>query len=406
MAFRPNNKYKTRSRYTSSYSNSYSFKNRSEKPLLFATQPKNTSKRSYSRRRSFNFSFDKFKPVLFLGLAVLIIFLIGYFAFSRHALAVVVNGEPVGYIRDVATTEDEINGLILAKLKEDAGNNIELNERVTLEKVNSMFKHVSNNAEDVLSDVCKAVTYKQEACTIIVEGQPACIVANIDTAKQVLKQILDNYNPPKGTSEPEFATQIKTESTFVNSTKVLDIEAAVKLLSQTRDEERIHTVVSGDTFASIAANAGMTEAELLKANPSITSETKSNLSVGQQIKVIMTVPTLTIRTYKIEKKTETIPYETERESDNSMSSGETKEVQAGVNGQKEITQKVAYINGIPQGTAATQTEKVIKEPVSRIIKVGTYEPEPEPDDEDDDSYYDEDDSSDDDNYDDEDDNEE
>ncbi len=362
------------------------FKNKSSKPMLFPLHPDKVNRKTYRRSSGVHFNIN-LRPILFLLLAVLIIFGIGYFAFSRQALAVMVNDEPVGYIRDLNTTEEELNALILAKLKEDVGNNIEINETITLEKVNSIFKHVSNNAEGVLADVCSAVTYKQEATKILVEGKQMVIVSNIDAAKEVLQQILNAYTPPDGTTDPEFATQIKTEATFVESTDVADIDTAVKMLSQTKEVERVHSVVTGDTFASIASNAGMTEAELLQANPSLTNETKNNLSVGQQLKVIMTVPTLQIRTYKTETQKVEIPYETEEEYDDSMPDGETEEVQEGVNGEKEVTQKVAYINGVAQPSTAVQTtEKVIKEPVNRIIRIGTYEESYDDEDYDDDDY--------------------
>lgn len=372
MALKPKSRLGMKSKYSSS--GSYTFKKRNtDKPIIFPTQSKNSTRRKSSSvpKIKFDLNMGNLKPILFVVIAIAVILFVGYFAFSRQALAVMVNDEAVGYIKDMGTTEDELNSLIVAKLKEDVGNNIELNETVTLKKVNSMFKHVSNNAEDVVANACKAVTYKQEGCMIVVDGTPACIVANEETATSILQQVLDSYTPPNGTTDPEFVSKITKEATFVDSTKVLDVDSAVKLLSQTKEEEKVYTVVSGDTFASIAANAGMTESELLKANPSISSETKNNLSVGQQLNIVMTVPTLTIRTYKIETKKVSIPYDTIEEDDDSLSSGERQEVQAGVNGEKEVSEKVAYINGVAQG-AATSSEKVTKQPVDRIVKVGTY----------------------------------
>lgn len=380
MAFKPSSR--------SRYSGSYRFKKKSTNPMIFPTQPVNSGRSSYSRRRRRRGININLRPILFFMAIALLIVGLGYMAFSSKALAVMVDGEEVGYIKDMNTTEEEVNALILAKLKEDVGNNIEINETITLKEVNSIFKNVSNNAEGVIAQVCQAVTYKQEATKILVEGKQACIVANVDAAKEVLNTILQNYQPSDGTTNPEFAVQIKTEAAFVESTDVIDVDAAVELLSQTKEEKKVHTVVQGDTFASIAAGAGMTEQELLQANPSFTSETKSNLSVGQQLNVVMTVPTLSIRTYKISTRTEEIPYETEEEADDSMYEGEEEEVQEGVNGQKEITERIAYINGVAQG-AASSTEKVIKEPVSRIVKYGTYEPDDE-EDEDYDEDYDED----------------
>lgn len=381
---------KNRNRYLAS--KPLKFKQKSNRPMLFPLNTDKTSRNSGRPRKSSGSDFNiNLRPILRPLLIILIIFAIGYFAFSRQAMAVLVDGEPVGYIRDVKTTEEELNNLIVAKLKEDVGNNIEINEEITLKKVNSIFKHVSSNAEGVLADVCKAVTYKQEATKILVEGKQMVIVSNIDAAKEVVKRILDNYKLPSGTSDPEIATQIKTESTFVESADVADIDTAVKMLSQTRQEEKIHTVVSGETFATIAANAGMTEGELLEANPSITSETKSNLSVGQKLKIIVTVPTLEMRSYKVETKKVPIPYETEEKPDSSLDRGETQEIQEGVDGEKEVIQKTAYLNGYPENNkSVVETEKVIKKPVTRIIKVGTYEPDYD-DDDDDDYEYDEDD---------------
>lgn len=377
MASRPSNRNR--------YSGSYKFKKKTQNPMIFPVQPINSGRGAYRRRnRGININF---RPILFFMAIALLIIGFGYMAFSNKALAVMVDGEAVGYIKDMNTSEEEVNALILAKLKEDVGNNIEINETITLEQVNGMFKRVSNNAEGVIAQVCQAVTYKQEATKIIVEGKDACIVANVDSAKKVLQTILDNYKPSDGTTNPEFAVQIKTEPAFVESTEVIDVETAVELLSKTKQEERIHSVVQGDTFASIAANAGMTEQELLQANPSISAETKNNLSIGQQLKVVMTVPTLAIRTFKVTTRTEAIPYETEREADDSMYEGEEEEVQEGVDGQKEISERIAYINGTPQG-AASSTSKVIKEPVTRIVKYGTYEPSYDDEDEDEDYYED------------------
>lgn len=379
MALGPKNK----NRYLAS--KPLKFKNKTDKPLLFPLHPDKVNRKP--QRKSINSDIN-IRPLLLLAAIILVILGIAYLAFSQQALAVMVDGEPVGYIKDINTTEEELNTLILAKLKQDVGNNIEINEKITLQKVNSIFKKVSNNAEGVLANVCNVVSYNQEATKIMVEGKQAVIVSNIDTAKEVLKQVLANYKIPAGTSDPEFATQIKTEPTFVESTDVADTDTAVKLLSQTKQVEKVHTVVQGDTFASIANNAGMTEAELLKVNPSITNETKANLSIGQQLKVIMTVPTLQIRTFKTETKTVDIPYETKREYDDSMASGESEEIQEGVNGKKEVTSKIPYLNGIQQGTATT-SEKVITPATPRILKIGTYEPDYDDNDYDDDSSDDE-----------------
>lgn len=355
------------------------FKGKSSKPMLFPLHPSNMSdNRVYTRKRRKNFNP---RPLLFLLLAIIIICLIGYVAVHKKALAVVVNDEVVGYIKDTNTTEQELNNLVLAKLKQEIGNNIEINDKITLDPVSSFFKK-TDNSEQVVAKVCNIVSYNQEATTILVEGKEFCIVTNIDAAREALKTVLDNYKCPEGTAQPEFAIQINTGTTFVDNSQVSSIEEAVNLLSATQTVEKVHTVVAGDTFASIASRAGMTETELLAANPSITNENKTNLQIGQTIKTIVTEPILPIRTYSWDTITEEIPFETVTQRNRNQPTSYREVVQEGQNGVKEVVRKIPYVNGEQKGEPQL-TEKVTKEPVNQIIERGTYVPST--DDEDDDN---------------------
>lgn len=354
------------------------FREKSSKPMLFPLHPSNmTDNRAYTRRhrRSFNP-----RPLLFLLLAIVIICLIGYVAVHKKALAVVVNDEVVGYIKDTNTTEQELNNLVLAKLKQEVGNNIEINDSITLKPVGSFFKK-TDNSEQVVAKVCQIVSYNQEATIILVEGKEFCIVTSVDAAREALQTVLDKYQCPEGTAQPEFAIQINTSSTFVDNSQVSSIEEAVKLLSATQTVEKTYTVVAGDTFANIARRAGMTEAELLTANPDITEETKTSLQIGQTLKTIVTEPILPIRTYSWDTITEEIPFETVTQRNRNKPTSYREVVQDGENGIKEIIRKIPYVNGEQKGEPIL-TEKVKKEPVNQIIERGTYEP-PSNDDDDD-----------------------
>ena len=68
-------------------------------------------------------------------IAILVICLLGSFVFRKNALAVVVNNNTIGYIKDTSTTEDEFKQLITAKLKETVGNELEINESIKLKPV-------------------------------------------------------------------------------------------------------------------------------------------------------------------------------------------------------------------------------------------------------------------------------
>ena len=73
---------------------------------------------------------------------------------------------------------------------------------------------------------------------------------------------------------------------------------------------------------------------------------------------------------KEEKETVETPYDTRYEDDNTIFEGTRKTKQAGVTGSKELTKVWKTIKGEKRGNP-TVTEKVLREPVDEVIKVGT-----------------------------------
>ena len=124
--------------------NPLKFKNKGDRPLIFPVNA-DTARKTTRQRTPSNFKFNG-SPIIALLIAILVICLLGSFVFRKNALAVVVNNNTIGYIKDTSTTEDEFKHLITAKLKETVGNELEINESIKLKPVNGLFKHVSGNS--------------------------------------------------------------------------------------------------------------------------------------------------------------------------------------------------------------------------------------------------------------------
>lgn len=75
-------------------------------------------------------------------------------------------------------------------------------------------------------------------------------------------------------------------------------------------------------------------------------------------------------TYKEDKKTESIDFETEKKYSDSMNEGESKVEQEGVKGEKEVVYSVKYVDG-KEDSREKKSEKVTKEPVKEIVVYGT-----------------------------------
>ncbi len=74
--------------------------------------------------------------------------------------------------------------------------------------------------------------------------------------------------------------------------------------------------------------------------------------------------------YKNQTVKESINFETEQQQSSELASGETKVTQEGINGEKEVTYKVKYVDG-KEASKEKVSEKVTKEPVNKIVAVGT-----------------------------------
>ena len=73
-----------------------------------------------------------------------------------------------------------------------------------------------------------------------------------------------------------------------------------------------------------------------------------------------------------EKKTEEIAFSVETQKSSSMYVGSSKVTREGVNGSKEVTYQITYVDGKEESRKKVK-EKVIKEPVSKIVTEGTKE---------------------------------
>ena len=199
---------------------------------------------SYGSKRRREFNSGRFTVIV---LAVILVFLLSFMVWlllHKNAQSVRVDNEQVAYIKDVNTTTEEFNQLLLAKLKERTGNNVQINETVTLVPVHVSRKKVDSNTENVVTNLCNMLTYKQEAAVITVNGEEKAILANKDEAQSLLDQILAIYEPADQTdvAEVAFVDDVKVESKFVEEGQVMSTVKASDILRSYTTEAKTYTV--------------------------------------------------------------------------------------------------------------------------------------------------------------------
>lgn len=300
---------------------------------------------------------------------------------------VYVNGERVGTIDN----EDSYRQLVKQKLSshknQDDQYTYVIGEKITLipEKVfqgRAMTKQTLDELNEIL-------TVKAEAVALQIEGENVLYVKDEETAKSVLDKFvlqyvsqeqLAQFKKQTNKEKPsvgerlirniEFTKPIEIVNGVAEVTEILNEEQALKKLNLGTLEEKKYVVQAGDVLGTIAEKHGLTVSDLLRLNPSITENTL--LQIGQELSVTAYEPIVKVMVEESVTLEEDIPFVTETKEDSNMWKGDSKVTQEGSNGVRIASYEIVKENGETVKKELVE-ETVIKEPVNRIVVVGTKE---------------------------------
>ncbi|PKM93546.1 MAG: hypothetical protein CVU84_15320 [Firmicutes bacterium HGW-Firmicutes-1] len=176
-------------------------------------------------------------------------------------------------------------------------------------------------------------------------------------------------DPNKGkTVGVEFTEEVVIVETFVDATKILSIEEATELITKENQEPQKYMVKSGDCPSTIASDNNMSLDTLIQMNPSL--DNNELIKIGEELIVMVPEPELSITTteevvYKapIERKTTYVDNANKYVGSNTV-------IDAGADGEKQITALVKKVNG-NEVSRTTSKEEILKEPKDKVIEKGT-----------------------------------
>lgn len=140
------------------------------------------------------------------------------------------------------------------------------------------------------------------------------------------------------------------------------------LLFGTTKEQQKYIVKEGDTISDVAFNNKISNEEFLIANPQFKDE-NSLLFPGQQVTLGILKPQFNLIEEDHVVEYQEKKYTTEVRYDNNKMVGQEETIQAGVNGQNRVTQKIKKVNGDTNNVVITNTEE-IKPATNEIIVKG------------------------------------
>lgn len=347
------------------------------------SQNNNLSNNPLKNSNIINFSANKLnkgnnnlppKPTIISILGLIILAFVFWGFTNKNAKEVFVGDKSVGIIADKGATAEEIQNISIAKLKEELGTDIKVNEEVTLKPIHASKKELVST-DYVLSEISNEYTFQVGASAIFVNGKEIAVVKNDEEAKEILAKLTSKYIPEgvKLATPPTFVEKVELKQKYVEEKDIMENETAFALLNVNSDQGKKYTIKPGDTLYQVAINSGMSLKELLKVNPDLTESTI--LKIGQEINIVASVPLLSVVTEEQTTYTEAIPKKIETINNDKEYKTYRKVVSAGKDGSKEVTAKIKKVNGIEESKTVI-SEKVLVEPTVEKVEVGTLKTPP------------------------------
>ncbi|MCZ8538381.1 M23 family metallopeptidase [Paenisporosarcina quisquiliarum] len=297
------------------------------------------------------------------------------------------SGEYVGTVSD----EKAVKELVDEKITESSSQYDDLklsgsNLSIISEQV---FNSETNDAK-TLEKLDKLVTVAADAFALSVNDEIAVYVKDLESYHEVVRKLklqtvtekeltelearkdsTDSLPPLKNNETRILDINIKESISGVTKQakpeKILTVDEAVEYLQKGVLEEKTYTVQSGDVFSKIAASHNLTTAELSKLNKG-TNE-NSSLQIGEKLKVTALKPLVNIEVVREKKVTEAVQFENQVRESKDMLKGDTKVIQEGSNGAKELTYVIREQNGTRVGKSI-KNEAVVKDVKNNIVLKG------------------------------------
>ncbi len=289
---------------------------------------------------------------LALCLAGLLVIGGGAFFYLRHLgqpMTILVDGRPVGTVRNATTANHLISAVEQAKI----GAAFVGAEPIRLQKVR-MERAVAGAAQDpdaaVQARLTQALTLKVRASVILVNGVPSLGLPTPDEATRTLQIVKDHWAnlppaaPPQGA--PTFVQRVSVEKRAISTDKLRSTPEAAAAYYWTPPPAKNYVVRPGDLGSRIAAGNHISLTELITANPNVNL---NRLHPGDVIHVQKMPQVLTVRLRKVVVTEEKVqPH-----------------APAAVAGRERVTYLVTYLNGQEVGREA-QSVQIIERPQVRM----------------------------------------
>lgn len=191
-----------------------------------------------------------------------------------------------------------------------------------------------------------------------------------DIINKIKQPYEDNVKEDRNIKEVKIVENIEIVKKEMPLYKIGSAEELYNHLLTSSEEIKVHKVEVGESFWTIARMYNLSVDELVAANP---DKNPDRIQIGDEVKLVVPKPVLTVATVAEVEYTEKIKYETEIEYNDKMYKTEKKTKVAGASGEKAIVANEIRHNGILIDKEIVK-EEILQNPTTEVIVRGTKEP--------------------------------
>ncbi len=290
---------------------------------------------------------------------------------TRDYTAVEIKGELVGYTDDSAMVNQVLEKVAAGALKE-ALLWVDLKSLVTTRTASVQTPGRLLTQADMEREIEALLPHMEKGWAISVNGQDIIGVASQDTAQQVVEELQDDY---KATvlkdavriDQVRFLESIQFHDKWLLPGNIRTKEQAKEILRYGTDKRIFYTVQRGDTIWTIANSNRIAVDDLVKANPDVNPDT---MQIGQQINMTVKEPHVHLESTETQVYKESIPFPVEAIEDPDLWPWQTRVLQPGVLGTRQLTVKIDRQNG-QEIKREVVDNQVLTTPKKQVVARGT-----------------------------------
>ncbi|MFA5577459.1 MAG: G5 domain-containing protein, partial [Tissierellaceae bacterium] len=277
----------------------------------------------------------------------------------------------MGTVREEAEIQE-----VIGRLKNDLSKtyhmDIALHEDISFEETKAKDQMLSS-MEDLEKSFREKIDFQVYGYMLRVNGLEVGSLGSKEEFDDIIERIKEPYIAMmEGTElkDVRIVEEVEIVKEEMPLYKIGDPDKIYEYLVTSTEVVKTHKVEVGESLWTIARIYDLTVDDLITANQ---DKNPDKLQIGDEIKLIVPKPVLTVATVAEVEYIEKIKFDTETEYDKNMYKTDRKTKVAGISGEKKITANEIKYNGIIEDKEVVW-EEVIKEPVTEVVVRGTKEP--------------------------------